>query len=140
MMKFISITGEALPTTKGNSPSDTFDKSVVTYQTGSEIKTLTVTYVRYFAKVLQETNIYDEAREGVPVNRLVALLFLEKKPEVKESRHYINDMEVIHELFADFKLDDYLQKYAGLLVKESKPVATNQEEERNETVEVSTGE
>ena len=113
-MKILSITGESVPPGKGGSPSDTFDRSIVTYEEGKETKTLTVTYVRYFEKVLAERGIYNQEEAGVPVNRIAALLFLEKNPQSKESRHYYNDTEEFLRLFEGFSLDSFKQKYGTL--------------------------
>lgn len=114
-MQILSVVGESLPAGKGGSPSDTFDHSTVTYQVGKETKTLTVTYVRYFATVLAEKGIYDEVKEGVPVNRLAGLLFLEKFPHAKESRHYINDEKPFLALFEGFSLAQLKEKYPDAL-------------------------
>ncbi|MBO8164773.1 MAG: hypothetical protein H0Z34_13810 [Brevibacillus sp.] len=110
-MKILSVTGENVPPGKGGSPSDTFDRSIVTYQDGDQTKTLTVTYVRYFAKRLAEKGIYDEQQAGVPVNKLAAVLFLEKYPKAKESRHYINDEQVFLALFEGFSLEQFQARY-----------------------------
>jgi hypothetical protein len=113
-MRILSVVGENVPPSKGGSPADTFDRSIVTYETGKETKTLTVTYVRYFAKVLAEKGIYDEEAAGVPVNKIVSVLFLEKHPDVRESRHYINDTDAFLALFEGFSLEAFKAKYATL--------------------------
>jgi hypothetical protein len=110
-MRILSVTGESVPPGKGGSPSDTFERSIVTYQAENETKTLTVTYVRYFEKLLAEQGIYDQEAEGVPVNRIAAVLFLEKHPDVKESRHYFNDFKAFQALFAGFSLSEFKKKY-----------------------------
>ncbi|MFD2368530.1 hypothetical protein ACFSO0_00670 [Brevibacillus sp. GCM10020057] len=115
-MKLISITGENVPPSKGGSPAETFDRSIVTWEENGQQKTLTVTYVRYFAKVLAERGIYDEAAEKVPVNHLAALLFAEKYPNTPEKRHYINDTETFLALFEGFSLAAYMERYPGLIV------------------------
>ncbi len=114
-MQILSVTGESLPAGKGGSPSDTFDRSTVTYQTGKETKELTVTYVRYFATVLAEKGIYDQEKEGIPVNKMAALLFLEKFPNVKESRHYFNDEKPFLALFDNFSTASFKEKYGRVL-------------------------
>jgi hypothetical protein len=110
-MKILSVTGESVPPGKGGSPSDTFDRSIVTYQAGGETKTLTVTYVRYFAKQLAEEGIYDQEKEGVPVNRIAAVLFLEKHPDGKFSRHYFNDYAAFRALFEGFSPEAFKARY-----------------------------
>jgi hypothetical protein len=110
-MRILSVTGENVPPGKGGSPSDTFDRSIVTYQVGGETKTLTVTYVRYFAKQLAEEGIYDQEKEGIPVNRIAAVLFLEKHPNEKISRHYFNDFASFRTLFEGFSPEAYKAKY-----------------------------
>lgn len=112
-MKLISVAGESVPPSKGGSPADTFDRSIATWEENGRQKTVTVTYVRYFAKVLAERGIYDQEAEGVPVNHLVAVLFTEKNPDVQENRHYINDTEQFVQLFADFSLEQFKQKHVG---------------------------
>lgn len=82
-MKLISVTGESVAPGKGGSPSDTFDRSIATWEANNEQKTVTVTYCRYFGKVLAERGIYDEETEGVPVMHLVAR-FLWKRTLSKE--------------------------------------------------------
>ena len=113
-MKILSVTGESVPPGKGGSPADTFDRSIVTYEVGNQTKTLTVTYVRYFAKRLAENGIYDQEQAGIPVNKLAALLFLEKHPDAKESRHYINDEKAFQALFEGFSLEQLKAKYGHL--------------------------
>lgn len=115
-MKLISIAGESVPPGKGGSPSDTFDRSIATWEENGQQKTVTVTYVRYFGKVLAEREIYDQEAEGVPVTHLVAVLFVEKHPEIKENRHYINDAEQFVALFADFSLSKWKERYPGVTV------------------------
>lgn len=114
-MEILSVTGENCPPGKGGSPSDTFDRSIVTYQAGQEKKTLTVTYVRYFGKVLAERGIYDETETGVPLQKLVAILFLEKYPQAKETRHYINDTEQFLKLFEGFSWESFRDRYQRVL-------------------------
>lgn len=114
-MKIISVKGENVEPGIGGAPADSFDRSFATYETEKEKKTLTVTYVRYFAKVLAEKGIYDEESAGVPVNKMIAVLFLEKYPEVKELRHYFNDEKQVLELFEGFSLDSFKAKYGSLL-------------------------
>lgn len=113
-MKLISVTGENVPPSKGGSPADTFDRSIATWEVDGKQKTVTVTYVRYFAKVLAEQGVYDQEAEGVPVNHLVAVLFTEKYPEAKESRHYINNADEFLALFADFSLAKWQERYPGV--------------------------
>jgi hypothetical protein len=113
-MKILSVTGESVPPSKGGSPADTFERSIATYEVDGVIKTLTVTYVRYFEKVLAERGIYDQEAAGVPVNRLAAVLFLEKHPEVKESRHYFNDADAFIQLFEGFSLSEFQKRYSQL--------------------------
>lgn len=113
-MKILSVTGESVPASKGGSPSDTFERSTVTYQVEGESRTLTVTYVRYFEKVLAEQGIYDQEQEGVPVNRITALLFIEKHPEATGSRHYFNDTDAFTALFEGFSLAEWKKNYADL--------------------------
>lgn len=113
-MKILSVTGESVPPGKGGSPADTFDRSIVTYEDGKQTKTLTVTYVRYFAKWLAENGIYDQEQTGIPVNKLAALLFLEKYPDARESRHYINDANAFAALFEGFSLEEFRAKYGHL--------------------------
>ncbi|RAT97867.1 hypothetical protein [Brevibacillus sp. Leaf182] len=110
-MKLVSVAGESVAPGKGGSPSDTFDRSIATWQENGQEKTITVTYVRYFGKVLAERGIYDQEAEGVPVSHLVATLFLEKHPEVKETRHYINDTEAFVALFEGFSLTKWKERY-----------------------------
>ncbi|UFJ41055.1 hypothetical protein LOK74_00375 [Brevibacillus humidisoli] len=113
-MKILSVTGESVPPGKGGSPSDTFDRSIATYEDGGQTKTLTVTYVRYFARLLAERGIYDEEQAGVAVNKLAAVLFLEKHPAPKESRHYFNDADAFMALFEGFSLEPFRAKYGHL--------------------------
>jgi hypothetical protein len=113
-MKVLSVTGESVPPSKGGSPADTFERSIATYEVNGVTKTITVTYVRYFEKVLAERGIYDQEAAGVPVNRLAAVLFLEKHPDVKESRHYFNDTEAFLALFEGFSLDKFTKQYPEL--------------------------
>ncbi|MGG1662303.1 hypothetical protein [Brevibacillus sp. NRS-1366] len=115
-MKLISIAGESVPPGKGGSPSDTFDRSIATWEENGQQKTVTVTYVRYFGKVLAERGIYDQEAEGVPVHHLVAALFEEKYAEIKENRHYINDTEQFVGLFDDFSLSKWKERYPGVMV------------------------
>ncbi|NRR19763.1 hypothetical protein [Brevibacillus sp. MS2.2] len=110
-MKLVSVAGESVAPGKGGSPSDTFDRSIATWQENGQEKTITVTYVRYFGKVLAERGIYDQEAEGVPVSHLVATLFLEKHPEAKETRHYINDTEDFVALFEGFSLTKWKERY-----------------------------
>lgn len=110
-MKLISVAGESVAPGKGGSPSDTFDRSIATWQDNGEQKTITVTYVRYFGKVLAERGIYDQETEGVPVSHLVATLFEEKHPGAKENRHYINNTEDFVALFEDFSLAKWKERY-----------------------------
>lgn len=110
-MRILSVTGESLPPGKGGSPSDTFDRSIVTYQADGETKTMTVTYVRYFEKQLAEEGVYDQEKEGIPVNRIASLLFLEKHPDVKLGRHYYNDFASFKTLFDGFSADAFRAKY-----------------------------
>lgn len=116
-MKLISVAGESVPPSKGGSPAETFDRSFATWEENGQQNTLTVTYVRYFAKVLAEKGIYDQEAEGVPVHHLVALLFAEKYPNLPEKRHYINDTDSFLALFEGFSLAAYLERYPGLLAK-----------------------
>ena len=113
-MRILSVTGESVPAGKGGSPSDTFERSIVTFEQGKEQKTLTVTYVRYFEKVLAERGIYDQESEGVPVNRIAATLFIERHPDVSEMRHYFNDTEQFLALFEGFNLATWKSKYSSL--------------------------
>jgi len=113
-MKILSVTGESVPPGKGGSPSDTFERSIVTLEENGVTRTVTVTYVRYFEKVLAEQGIYDQEAQGVPVNRLAAVLFVEKHPDAKETRHYINDADVFLALFAGFSLNQFQNKYGEL--------------------------
>ncbi|WP_139492182.1 hypothetical protein [Brevibacillus dissolubilis] len=113
-MKVLSITGEAVPAGKGGSPSDTFDRSMVTYESDNATKSFTVTYPRYFDKVLAERGIYDQEKEGVPVSRIVAILYVEKHPNVRESRTYYNDTEQFLTLFEGFSFADFKSKYGSL--------------------------
>ena len=113
-MKLISVTGENVPPSKGGSPADTFDRSIATWEVDGKQKTVTVTYVRYFAKVLAEQGVYDEEAEGVPVNHLVAVLYMEKHPQAAGSRHYINSAEGFLALFADFSLARWKERYPGI--------------------------
>lgn len=113
-MQILSVEGGSLPAGKGGSPSDTFDHSTVTYQVGKVTKTLTVTYVRYLATVLAEKGIYDETQEGIPVNKIAGLLFLEKNPDAKESRHYFNDEKPFLLLFEGFTIGKFKEKYSNL--------------------------
>lgn len=112
-MNILSVEGGSLPAGKGGSPSDTFDESVVTYQVGKETKTLTVTYVRYFQSVLAEQGIYDHEKEGIPLYKIVALLYLEKHPNSKESRHYYNDTKHFLQLFEGFSVQAFKDKYSS---------------------------
>jgi len=114
MMRILSVTGESVPPGKGGSPSDTFDRSIATYEVEGQTKTLTVTYVRYFAKQLAEEGIYDEEQQGIPVNRLAAVLFLEKHSDTPLSRHYFNDFAQFRVLFEGFSADAYREKYKEL--------------------------
>lgn len=114
-MKILSVTGENVEPGIGGSPADTFDRSIATFERGQETRTVTITYVRYFAKVLAEKGIYDEESAGIPVNKLLAILFLEKYPDVKENRHYFNDEKQVLELFEGFSLDELKAKYGSLL-------------------------
>lgn len=114
-MKLISVRGENVPPSKGGSPAETFDRSIATWEENGQQKSVTVTYVRYFAKVLAERGIYDQEAEGVPVSHLAALLFLEKYPNLPEKRHYINDTESFAALFENFSLAKYMERYPGLL-------------------------
>lgn len=113
-MRILSVTGENVPAGKGGSPSDTFDRSIVTYVQENQTKTLTVTYVRYFEKLLAEQGLYDQEAEGVPVNRIAGVLFLEKYPNEKESRHYFNDAKPFLTLFENFSLSEFKNKYKEL--------------------------
>lgn len=113
-MRILSVTGESLPAGIGGSPEDTFDRSIVTYQQENQTKTLTVTYVRYFEKLLAEQGVYDQEAGGVPVNRIAGVLFLEKHPNEKEGRHYFNDAKPFLELFENFSLDKFKKKYQEL--------------------------
>ncbi|MFY0543921.1 hypothetical protein [Brevibacillus sp. H7] len=113
-MKVLSVTGESVPPGKGGSPSDTFERSIATVQQNGETKTVTVTYVRYFEKVLAEQGIYDQEAQGVPVNRLAAVLFLEKHPDAKESRHYFNDSAAFLALFEGFSLSEFQKRHPEL--------------------------
>nr|WP_238333141.1 hypothetical protein [Brevibacillus laterosporus] len=115
MMKILSVTGEGVPAGKGGSPADTFERSVVTYQVGKETKTLTITYVRYFEKLLAQQGLYDQEKEGIPVNQLAATLFLEQHPQSKESRHYFNDGESFTKLFEAFSIEEWREKYSSLV-------------------------
>ncbi|HZG15736.1 MAG TPA: hypothetical protein VE710_12025 [Candidatus Bathyarchaeia archaeon] len=110
-MKILSVIGENVPAGKGGSPSDTFDRSIATYQVNGVTKTLTVTYVRYFERQLAEEGFYDQEKEGVPVNRIVSLLFLEKHPEGKTGRHYYNDFASFKNLFEGFSIEVFKHKY-----------------------------
>ncbi|WP_019121662.1 hypothetical protein [Brevibacillus massiliensis] len=110
-MKILSVTGEQIPPGKGGSPADTFTRSIATYVAGKETKTLTVTYPKYFEKVLAEKGIYDQEAEGVPVNHMAAALFLEKHPDVKTSRQYFNDEASFLALFEGFSLASFKEKY-----------------------------
>nr|WP_289142483.1 hypothetical protein [uncultured Brevibacillus sp.] len=114
MMKLISVTGESVPPGKGGSPSDTFDRSIAIWEENGKQKTVTVTYVRYFGKVLAERGIYDQEAESIPVSHLVAVLFEEKHPGIKENRHYINNTDEFVELFADFSLAKWKERYPGM--------------------------
>nr|WP_280207366.1 hypothetical protein [Brevibacillus sp. AY1] len=113
MMKLISVTGEQVPASKGGSPADTFDRSIATWEVEGKQKTTTVTYVRYFAKVLAEQGVYDQEAQGVPVSHLVAVLYKEKYPQAVESRHYINNTADFLALFADFSLAAFKERYPG---------------------------
>lgn len=115
-MKLISVTGESVPPSKGGSPAETFDRSIATWEENGQQKTLTVTYVRYFGKVLAEKGIYDQEAEGVLVHHLVALLFAEKNPNLPEKRHYINNTESFLALFEDFSLAACMERYPGLII------------------------
>lgn len=113
-MKILSVAGESVPPSKGGSPADTFERSLVTYEKEGQQKTVTVTYVRYFEKVLASEGIYDQEAEGVPVNRLAGLLYLEHHGETRENRHYINDTEDFVKLFDGFSLGQLKAKYPHL--------------------------
>ncbi|MED1950111.1 hypothetical protein [Brevibacillus centrosporus] len=115
-MKLISISGENVPPSKGGSPAETFDRSIATWEENGQQTTLTVTYVRYFAKVLAERGIYDQEAEGIPVTHLVALLFADKYPNLPEKRHYINNTEDFLALFEDFSLAKWKERYPGIIV------------------------
>jgi hypothetical protein len=110
-MKVLSVTGENVAPGKGGSPSDTFDRSIATYEASGVTKTLTITYVRYFARQLAEEGIYDQDKEGIPVSHIASLLFLEKHPDVKSARHYYNDFSAFKALFADFSADAFKARY-----------------------------
>ena len=114
-MKLISVTGENVPPSKGGSPADTFDRSIATWEADGKQKTITVTYVRYFAKVLAEQGVYDQDKEGVPVNRLAAVLFAEKYPQAQGSRHYINSADEFLALFEGFSLEKWKQRYPAIV-------------------------
>ncbi|MGN7472252.1 hypothetical protein [Brevibacillus sp. SAFN-007a] len=114
-MKLISVTGESVAPGKGGSPSDTFDRSIATWEDNGQQKTVTVTYCRYFGKVLAERGIYDQEAEGIPVTHLVAPLFEEKYPGQKETRHYINDTESFVALFEGFSLSQWKERYGSAL-------------------------
>jgi len=114
-MKLISVTGEAVPASKGGSPADTFDRSIATWEADGKQQTFTVTYVRYFSKFLAEQGVYDQEVEGVPVSHLVAVLYKEKHPQAKESRHYINNTDDFIALFADFSLAAFKERYPGVV-------------------------
>ncbi|MEJ8546707.1 hypothetical protein [Brevibacillus borstelensis] len=113
-MKILSVAGESVPPSKGGSPADTFERSMASYEKEGQQKNITVTYVRYFEKVLAEKGIYDQEAEGVPVNRLAAVLYLEHHGETRENRHYINDTEDFLKLFSGFSLSKWKEKYPGL--------------------------
>lgn len=113
-MKLISVAGESVAPSKGGSPAETFDRSIATWNVNGQETTLTVTYVRYFEKVLAERGIYDQEAEGVPVNHLVALLFQEKNPHLVEKRHYINDTDDFLALFDGFSLAEWKERYPGI--------------------------
>ncbi|MBM7108423.1 hypothetical protein SAM19_01794 [Brevibacillus laterosporus] len=115
IMKILSVIGESVPAGKGGSPADTFERSVVIYQVGKETKTLTVTYVRYFEKLLAQQGVYDQEKEGVPVNQIAATLFLEQNPQAKESRHYFNDAESFTTLFTTFSIEKWKERYSSLV-------------------------
>lgn len=117
-MRILSVTGESVPPSKGGSPSDTFERSIITFQSGKETKTLTCTYVRYFEKVLAERGLYDQEKEGVPVNSIAAVLFIEKHPDVAELRHYFNDPDKFAALFEGFSLRAFQDKYGSLFVRQ----------------------
>lgn len=114
-MQILSVTGEQVPAGKGGSPSDTFDRSIATYQAGDATKNMTVTYCRYFGKALAEQGIYDQEQEGVPVNRIAAILFLEQNPDTKEGRQYYNDTAAFLKLFEGFSLAQFKQKYGAVV-------------------------
>lgn len=114
-MKLISVAGESVAPGKGGSPSDTFDRSIATWEGNGQQKTVTVTYVRYFGKVLADRGIYDQETEGVPVSHLVAVLYAEKNPGLQENRHYINDTESFMALFADFSLSAWKERHPGIV-------------------------
>ncbi|WP_421617097.1 hypothetical protein ACAF76_018235 [Brevibacillus sp. TJ4] len=115
-MKLISVTGENVPPSKGGSPADTFDRSIATWEADGKQKTITVTYVRYFAKVLAEQGIYDQEAQGVPVSHLVAVLYVEKYPQAQGSRHYINSTEEFLSLFEGFSLAALMERYPGITI------------------------
>ncbi|MGE5703242.1 MAG: hypothetical protein ACM32O_11990 [Clostridia bacterium] len=114
-MKILSVTGEQVPPGKGGSPSDTFDRSIASFQAGKETKNVTVTYCRYFGKALAEQGIYDEEQEGIPVNKLAAILYLEKNPDTAGGRQYYNETAAFLKLFEGFSLSQIKQNYGSVL-------------------------
>lgn len=114
-MKLISVMGESVAPGKGGSPSDTFDRSIATWEDNGKQRTVTVTYVRYFGKVLTERGIYDQEAQEVPISHLTAVLFAEKHPGFQENRHYINDTEEFVALFDGFSLSAWRDRYPGIV-------------------------
>lgn len=110
-MKIRSVNGMSLPPGKGGSPSDTFDSSTATYEIDGATKTMTVTYVRYFARQLAAEGIYDEEQSGIPVNQLASVLFLEKYPNEQLGRQYFNDFAKFKTLFEGVTAEAFRAKY-----------------------------
>ena len=93
MLKIISSVGYELTKEKPNSPEDLFNRSIVKYREGGQVKELQILYLRYFEDLLKERTPPELADflKRHPVKDCLALLYVIKnKGFLSMKKVYIN--------------------------------------------------
>lgn len=114
-MKIIHSSGFECEKKLSTTLEDLFNQSDVTYMHQGQERKLNVTYVRYFEQYMQENQIYDAEKTGVPFYKVAALLILlTNKGYVEANRLYYNDTNEFLAAFNQEQISEALQIYTSI--------------------------
>lgn len=108
-MKIISYAGYELTKERPNSPEDLFNRSVVKYKIGGQVKELQILYLRYFEELLMERTappIADFLARHQVKDCLAVIYTLKNKGFQSIKKVYINTESDFLKLFEDLDIHE----------------------------------